>query len=112
VVGSITPFYLSVSLIIRHTAEVHDQVAHRLRLLRRLHLMVQPPEAREEEETRLPRNPAVPALPPTAPAPQEDVIERPEVLKERAERIRQLLKDLDREIEALSREKARPAIER
>ena len=34
--GSITPFYLSLSLIVRHTPEVHDQVANRLRQLRRL----------------------------------------------------------------------------
>ena len=34
--GSITPFYLSISLIIRHTAEVHEQVADLLRQLRRL----------------------------------------------------------------------------
>ena len=35
-IGSITPFFLSISLIIRHTAEVHDQVADLLRQLRRL----------------------------------------------------------------------------
>ncbi len=34
--GSITPFFLSISLIIRHTAEVHEQVADLLRQLRRL----------------------------------------------------------------------------
>ena len=34
--GSIIPFYLSISLIIRHTAEVHEQVADLLRQLRRL----------------------------------------------------------------------------
>ena len=34
--GAITPFFLSISLIIRHTAEVHDQVADLLRQLRRL----------------------------------------------------------------------------
>ncbi len=35
-IGSITPFFLSISLIIRHTAEIHDQVADLLRQLRRL----------------------------------------------------------------------------
>ncbi len=35
-IGSVTPFYLSISLIIRHTAEVHDQVADLLKQLRRL----------------------------------------------------------------------------
>ena len=34
--GAITPFFLSISLIIRHTAQVHDQVADLLRQLRRL----------------------------------------------------------------------------
>ena len=35
-VGTITPFFLSISLIIRHTAEVHDDVVDLLRQLRRL----------------------------------------------------------------------------
>jgi RNA polymerase sigma factor (sigma-70 family) len=35
-VGHITPFYLSVSLIVRHTKEGHDEVADLLRKLRRL----------------------------------------------------------------------------
>jgi len=34
--GTITPFFLNVSLIIRHTPEVHEQVAARLRQLRSL----------------------------------------------------------------------------
>ena len=34
--GSITPFMLSISLIIRHTAEVHEEVAELLKQLRRL----------------------------------------------------------------------------
>jgi type II secretory pathway component GspD/PulD (secretin) len=35
-VGSITPFFLNISLIIRHTAEVHDDIVDLLRQLRRL----------------------------------------------------------------------------
>jgi type II secretory pathway component GspD/PulD (secretin) len=35
-VGSITPFYLSISLIIRHTSEIHEEVAKLLTQLRRL----------------------------------------------------------------------------
>jgi RNA polymerase sigma factor (sigma-70 family) len=35
-VGEITPFFLSVSLIIRHTKETHEEVADLLRKLRRL----------------------------------------------------------------------------
>ncbi|WP_250846819.1 type II secretory pathway, component PulD [Aquisphaera insulae] len=34
--GSIIPFFLSISLIIRHTSEVHEQIADLLRQLRRL----------------------------------------------------------------------------
>ena len=34
--GAIVPFFLSISLIIKHTAEVHEQVADLLRQLRRL----------------------------------------------------------------------------
>ncbi len=43
-VGAITPFFLSISLIVRHTAEVHDEVADLLRKLRRLQESWQPPE--------------------------------------------------------------------
>ncbi len=35
-VGSITPFFLNISLIIRHTAEIHEDVQDLLRQLRRL----------------------------------------------------------------------------
>jgi type II secretory pathway component GspD/PulD (secretin) len=35
-IGTITPFFLNISLIIRHTAEVHDDVVDLLRQLRRL----------------------------------------------------------------------------
>jgi hypothetical protein len=35
-VGSMTPFYLSINLIVRTTPEIHDQMAQRLRELRKL----------------------------------------------------------------------------
>jgi type II secretory pathway component GspD/PulD (secretin) len=35
-IGSITPFFLNISLIIRHTSEVHDDIVDLLRQLRRL----------------------------------------------------------------------------
>jgi type II secretory pathway component GspD/PulD (secretin) len=35
-IGQITPFFLNISLIIRHTAEVHDEIVDLLRQLRRL----------------------------------------------------------------------------
>ncbi len=45
--GSITPFYLNLSLIIRQTPEVHDQIVQRLRQLRRLRGLHEPEENRE-----------------------------------------------------------------
>lgn len=35
-IGSIAPFFLSMSLIIKHTSEVHDEMANRLRQLRQV----------------------------------------------------------------------------
>lgn len=35
-IGSITPFFLNISLIVRHTSEVHDEIVDLLRQLRRL----------------------------------------------------------------------------
>ena len=59
-VGSITPFPLSVSLIVRNTAEVQDQVGNCLRLIRRFQELAQPTEARED-----PHQPPKDAPPPT-----------------------------------------------
>ena len=53
-VGSITPFYLSVSLIIRHTPEVHDEVADLLRKLRRLVEAREKPSANLDPEAEKP----------------------------------------------------------
>ncbi len=47
-IGSITPFYLNASLIIRHTPDVHRQIVERLRQLRRLHGRL-----KTEHDTRL-----------------------------------------------------------
>ena len=52
--GSITPFYLSISLIIRRTPEVHEEVANLLRGLRRLaEARGNPGVNLEEEEQKL-----------------------------------------------------------
>jgi RNA polymerase sigma factor (sigma-70 family) len=51
--GTITPFYLNISLIIRQTPEVHDELVQRLRQLRRLRGLTIPED--EVEETRVPR---------------------------------------------------------
>lgn len=45
--GSITPFFLNTSLIIRQTTEVHDQIVQRLRQLRRLRGLRDPEEDRQ-----------------------------------------------------------------
>ena len=76
-VGAITPFFLSISLIVRHTAEVHDEVAHLLRKLRRLQKSWQTPE-----QTHDPK-----------PAPPD-----------RNARIRQLLDELRQEVEKLPKD--------
>jgi len=47
-IGSITPFYLSGSLIIRHNDEVHDQISDLIRLIRRLPPLRQPTSATPE----------------------------------------------------------------
>jgi RNA polymerase sigma factor (sigma-70 family) len=53
-IGAITPFYLGISLIIRCTAEVHEDVANLLRGLRRLQSARENPEVvLEEEEAKL-----------------------------------------------------------
>ncbi len=60
--GSITPFYLSISLIIRHTPEVHDEVADLLRKLRRLVEAVGNPGVNlDREEQKLVPGEIVPA---------------------------------------------------
>jgi RNA polymerase sigma factor (sigma-70 family) len=52
--GSITPFFLSISLIVRHTPEVHGEVAELLRSLRTLiEAREDPGMVLEEEEERL-----------------------------------------------------------
>jgi len=97
-VGSMTPFFLSVSLIIRHTPEVHDQVSTRLRQLRRLPLIGQrfkqgqavPPSASPAGATKTPGGLLGPAE--TGP---------------RADRIRRMLDELNREVEGLLRESGR-----
>jgi hypothetical protein len=77
-VGAIKPFFLSISLIVRHTAEVHDEVANLLRHLRRLLDSLTPPAGD--------RKPV-----PSAPASPSD----------RNARIRRLLDELRKEVEAL-----------
>jgi RNA polymerase sigma factor (sigma-70 family) len=106
-VGTITPFFLSISLIVRHTPEVHDQVANLLRRLRRI-AEAQQPASRGEEQVPLPQSPvdlpANPAAP--APAPALGLTRAPQA-GSRADRIRRLMAELNREVEALTREQGR-----
>ncbi len=107
-VGSITPFYLSPSLIVRHTAEVHDQVANRLRLLRRIRYLDRPEDLKAPISTRATteadrRFPA-PSIPRSAPAASGAGEERPQAVQERSERVRRLVKELGQEIESFTRE--------
>jgi len=96
-VGSITPFFLSDSLIIRHTAEVHEMLSNRLRQIRSLRLV--PPSA--------PRSDVPASLPKTSPPP--DAVRRvhPVDASGRADRIRRKTDELNREVEGLLRENGR-----
>ena len=86
--GSITPFYLSISLLIRHTEEVHDQVADRLRQLRRLPLTGNGRQVPNPEQKR---NPALNMPPPSAPGSDSGV----------EDRLREVERKLDRVLKAL-----------
>ena len=83
-VGHITPFFLSISLIVRHTPEVHDEVANLLRKLRRLQESWQPPEQTHDPKPAPPAHNSPP---------------------DRNARIRQLLDELRQEIEKLPKDK-------
>jgi RNA polymerase sigma factor (sigma-70 family) len=92
-VGHVTPFFLSISVIVRHTPEVHDQVANLLRHLRRLLDAPNHPggvEGYDREFERL--GITTPADDPKPAAPS-----RPD----RNARIRQLLDELRQEVEKL-----------
>lgn len=102
VVGSITPFFLSTSLIVRHNAEVHDQIAKWFQMYRRARGI---PNAGDEQGAAkvVEDRPAKAVSVSTAPA--AGVAPDVTLLKLRAERIRGLLKNLDLEIEALTKDK-------
>jgi RNA polymerase sigma factor (sigma-70 family) len=111
------PFHLSISLIIRGTSEVHDQVANTLRGLRVLL------EARDERTLPSPAEPskspqvvnAEPASPtrrtalPPIPAPADPTLPAPlapqniPTQPEWRQRVRQLLDELQKEVEKLPR---------
>ncbi len=93
-VGTITPFFLSISLIVSHTPEVHDEVADLLRKLRRLCDSRDHPGGvrgydRDQEAFGHTSPSGQPKLSPPTPASTPD----------RNARIRHLLDELRREIE-------------
>ena len=107
-VGRITPFFLSISLIIRHTAEGHEEVADLLRKLRRL---VNPPGTIEEEE-RLTSSSDTKPSPLAGYVTRPDFVSRPAATPKKGKaagaaspdrnaRIRRLLDDLRQEVEKL-----------
>jgi hypothetical protein len=105
-VGLITPFFLSISLIIRQTPEGHAEVDDLLRKLRRL---VEPPGEMEEERLTIP-GVAKPALAGQITRPQGAPVSAPKPDDRRAAvsshparnaRIRRLLDELRQEVEKL-----------
>jgi RNA polymerase sigma factor (sigma-70 family) len=107
-VGSITPFFLSISLVVRHTREVHDQVANRLRQLRRLQA-IQAGQPEEVDATTQPGQTAFPDTPehPTrASEPSTSTISAPPK-NTRETHLRSLVNELSTEVEALIRERDR-----
>jgi RNA polymerase sigma factor (sigma-70 family) len=57
-IGTIIPFHLSMSLIVRHTAEVHTQVAERLEMLRHL-IKVRETNGERLQGSPVPKTPTV-----------------------------------------------------
>ncbi len=116
-VGRITPFYLSLSLIVRQTKEGHEEVGDVLRKLRRFidarelarEAGRSDGETGKDREIRVPHpNPPLPAIRPPAtqvspamPDRKADALTPPD----RNARIRQLLEELRQEVEKLSRDR-------
>ena len=98
-VGSITPFYLSMSLIIECTPEVHDQVANFLRQLRDLVF------ARERQITARDTTESSGRVHPNStdqgPLPAPDRPSIPQSAGSR-QRVQELLNELQREVAKLS----------
>ncbi|MFI5456316.1 MAG: RNA polymerase sigma factor [Isosphaerales bacterium] len=95
-VGSITPFFLSISLIIQCTPEAHKEIAS---LLRRLRNVI-------ESRDRQGANTARPAAPPAPPKPSRSDAPQPAgpAGSESRPRVRQLLDELRQEIDKLDRD--------
>ncbi|WP_406695076.1 RNA polymerase sigma factor [Singulisphaera sp. Ch08] len=107
-IGSVTPFFLSISLIIRHTDEVHAEVADRLRQLRQItglqhpaantktSLQTGPTEKKFDEKLRTASGESQSAVPVNSPAPT--------VAKHY--RVQALIKALEKEMDQLVHEHA------
>lgn len=99
--GTITPFFLSISLIVRHTPEVHDEVANLLRMLREVVEPLNSPDADghetradESKPSRRPQ-PAAGAQPASSGSSSAD----------HTARIRQLVEELRQEVARLPRDR-------
>jgi RNA polymerase sigma factor (sigma-70 family) len=109
-VGTMTPFFLTLSLNVRHTTEVHAQVEERLRQLRRF---LAPPAEDEgilgseevEETLGIDKNGVLHTDVNPVKADVKAVAEPDRSFEHQAEHVRQLMRQLDREIEALTRAK-------
>ncbi len=97
-IGTITPFFLSISLIVRHNWEVHDQIAKLLKFLRDFKY-----QKFADSERR-----------PVSPAPASDhlpvPVRRPPVSSQvdRKQRLKQLLDELRQEIDTIDQNGDRP----
>jgi RNA polymerase sigma factor (sigma-70 family) len=98
-VGQITPFYLSISLIIRQTKEGHEEVADLLRKLRRLVYSMNNPDGAQGFDREMAKLgvPAPDNAAKSAPA-------KPVASSDRKARISRLLDELRQEVENLPKD--------
>ena len=101
-IGTMTPFLLSVSLIVRHTPEVHEQVAKLFKCLRDYRFQPVHSQSYNTSEDRV-----------VAPAPiasGAQAAEHPANARgERKKRLKHLLEQVQREIDALDQDSNLPA---
>jgi hypothetical protein len=101
--GVIVPFYLSISLIVRSTPDVHMQVGTTLRALRQL-LSARDNRTAEHHQADKPKfSPTPPPGDPKLPAPK--ALPANSVVPASRPRVQELLEELQKEIEKLPRDR-------
>jgi hypothetical protein len=100
--GSIVPFFLSISLIVKCSPEVHKQVATTLRGLRQF-LMATDNQASQQQLPGQPKTSPTPSGDPKLTAPKAPLA-NPAVPAPR-QRVQELLEELQKEIEKLPRDR-------